>query len=169
MNKLVKFKRGHLYYPEISIYEMLEDTAKRFPQRFAFLYPKKLNFQDFKAKVDIFATILYKLNIKKGDRIALFAPNSIEWEICFYGLEKIGGILVPMNPQFKETEVKYEIEDSGAEVIIVSQNLFPIVKKVKEQIKLTNIIIIDDKIEEDLPSGVFSWQKLMSSTEPITI
>jgi acyl-CoA synthetase (AMP-forming)/AMP-acid ligase II len=78
VKKLVKFKRGHLYYPKISVSTILEDTAERFPERYAFLFPIKMTFREFKEKVDIFATILKNLGVKKGDRVALFAPNSIE-------------------------------------------------------------------------------------------
>ena len=76
---MVKFKRGHLYYPEIPIHAVLEDTAQRFPERVAFLYPHKLTFKEFKEQVDIFATVLKNLGVRKGDRVALFSPNSIEW------------------------------------------------------------------------------------------
>ena len=104
---MVKFKRGHLYYPKIPIHKVLEDTVKRFPDRSAFLYPKNVTFKQFQEQVDIFATVLKNLGVKKGDRVALYGPNSIQWEISFYGLEKAGAILVPMNPLFKETEVEY--------------------------------------------------------------
>ena len=104
---MVKYKRGHLYYPEIPIHQVLEDTAKRIPDRPAFLYPKNLTFKQFKEQVDIFSTVLKNLGVKKGDRVALYAPNSIQWEISFFGLEKAGAILVPMNPLFKEAEVEY--------------------------------------------------------------
>ncbi|MCJ7647780.1 MAG: AMP-binding protein, partial [Candidatus Lokiarchaeota archaeon] len=164
---MVKFKRGHLYYPKIPISAILEDTAERFPERNAFIYPKKLTFREFKVKVDIFATILNKLGVKKGDRVALFAPNSIEWEICFYGLEKAGAILVPMNPQFKETEIKYELNDSGAETIVVSQSLYSNVKSVKEQTSLKHVIIIESEASGDnLPEGTIGWSTLMDSTSP---
>lgn len=167
MKKLVKFKRGHLYYPEIPVSAILEDTAERFPERLAFIYPKKLTFREFKVKVDIFATILNNLGVKKGDRVALFAPNSVEWEICFYGLEKAGTILVPMNPQFKENEVKYEFNDSGAETIVVSQSLYSIVKPVKEQTNLKHIIIIESEgSRNNLPEGTLGWSELMDSTTP---
>ncbi|NHJ23705.1 MAG: hypothetical protein EAX89_03970 [Candidatus Lokiarchaeota archaeon] len=165
VNIMVKYKRGHLYYPEFPVYKLLEDTAKRFPNRLAFLYPKKMSFKEFKIKVDIFATVLRNLGVKKGDRVALYAPNSIEWEISFYGLEKAGGILVPMNPQFKETEVEYESNDSGAEIIIVYQSLYPHVAKVKNNTKLKYIILIESEDREKLPEETLGWSELINTTE----
>ena len=145
MKIVVKFKRGHLYYPEIPIHKTLEDTTERFPNRPAFLYPNKMTFKQFEEQVDIFATALKDLGVKKGDRIVLYTPNSIQWEISFYGLEKAGAILVPMNPLFKETEVEYEANDSGAETIIVFQPIYPNVEGIKDKTNLKNIIIIESE------------------------
>jgi acyl-CoA synthetase (AMP-forming)/AMP-acid ligase II len=162
---LVKFKRGHLYYPKIPIHEILDDTAERFPERLAFLYPERMTFKQFQTQVNIFATALKNLGVNKGDRIALYAPNSIQWEISFYALEKAGAILVPMNPLFKETEVEYEANDSGAELIIVFQSLYPIIEKVKDKVNFKNIIIIESGEKSDIPEGTIGWSALMKVTE----
>jgi len=166
---LVKYKRGHLYYPIIPIHEVLESTAERFPDKLAFLYPMEMTFKQFKEHVDIFATALKNLGVKKGDRVALYAHNSIEWEIAFYGLEKAGAILVPMNPQFKETEVKYEANDSGAETIIILRSLYPVIATVRDETNLKTIIIIEseeDKENLKMPEGAYSWSTLMQNTKP---
>jgi long-chain acyl-CoA synthetase len=166
---MVRFKRGHLYYPEIPVYELLRDTATRFPTKSAFLYPKHMTFIQFQQQVDIFATALRNLGVKKGDRVALYGPNSISWEISFYGLEKAGAILVPMNPLFKETEVEYELNDSGAETIIVYQPVYPNVESIRHNTSLKNIIIIPTTIhttQQDLPKGTISWPELISNTKP---
>jgi len=165
---LVKFKRGHLYYPIIPIHKVLEDTAERFPDKLAFLYPMEMTFKQFKAQVDIFATALKNLGVKKGDRVALYIPNSIQWEIAFYGLEKAGATMVPMNPLFKETEVKYEANDSGAETIVVFQPLYPIVAAVKDKTELNTIIIIESEENKEnlkMPEGTIGWSELMKSTK----
>ncbi|MFX1329594.1 MAG: AMP-binding protein [Promethearchaeota archaeon] len=165
---MVKFKRGHLFYPEIPIHKILKDTAERFPDEPAFLYPEEMSFKRFKEKVDIFATVLKDLGIKKGDRVALYGWNSIQWEISFYGLEKAGAILVPMNPLFKESEVEYELNDSGAELIIVSQPEYPNVVAVKDKTNLKNIIVIDSTEQEEIPNilkGTIRWSELITRTK----
>ncbi|MFW9948675.1 MAG: class I adenylate-forming enzyme family protein [Candidatus Thorarchaeota archaeon] len=165
---MVKYKRGHLYYPEIPIHKVLESTAKRFPDKPAFLYPKEISFKNFKEQVDVFATALKSLGVKKGDRVALYAPNSIQWEIAFYGLEKAGAILVPMNPLFKEAEVEYEANDSGAETIIVFEPLYPIIATIQEKTRLKTIIIIESGGNREhikIQGEVISWSELMNSTK----
>ena len=166
---IVKYKRGHLHYPEIPVHKILEDTAKRFPNRPAFLYPDVMSFKQLMEQVDIFSTALSDIGVKKGDRVALYGPNSIQWEISFFGLEKAGGILVPMNPQFKKNEIEYEANDSGAETIIVSQTEYPNVAEIKEKTSLKNIIIIGsaNKNKIQKPSkGTIGWLELMAETKP---
>lgn len=160
---MVKYKRGHLYYPEIPIHKVLEETAKRFPDRPAFLYPKNMTYKQFKEQVDIFATALKNIGVKKGDRVALYGPNSIQWEISFLGLERAGAILVPMNPLFKETEVEYEANDSGTETIIVSQPEYPNVAAVKDKTNIKNIIVIESG---EKPEGTLGWSELIANTKP---
>ncbi len=168
---MVKYKRGHLYYPEIPVHKILEDTAERFPDRLAFLYPKEMTFKLFKEQVDIFATALKDLGVKKGDRVALYGQNSIKWEIIFFGLEKAGAVLVPMNPQFKETEVEYEANDSGAETIIVYQPLYPYVAAIKDNTNLKNIIVMELEGKEEgpgspeIPEGTIGCLELMARTK----
>ncbi|MFX0032144.1 MAG: class I adenylate-forming enzyme family protein [Candidatus Hodarchaeota archaeon] len=166
MKIIVKFKRGHLYYPEIPIYKILEDTAERFPERLAFLYPEEMTFKQFLEQVDTFATVLKNLGVEKGDRIAIYSPNSIQWAICFYGLEKAGGILVPMNPQFKEVEVEYELNDSGAETIVVFQPLYPNVAAVKDKTKLKNTIILESSQNQKIPDSTLGFSVVMKNTKP---
>jgi len=164
---MVKFKRGHLYYPEIPIHEILEDTAERFPDRHAFLYPEEMSFKLFKEQVDKFATALKDLGVRKGDRIALYGPNTIQWEISFFGLEKAGAILVPMNPLFKESEVEYEANDAGVETIIVSQPEYPNVAAIKDKTNLKNIIVIEQNEKKpETPKGTIGWSELMIKTSP---
>ncbi len=166
MKIVVKYKRGHLYYPEMPIHKILEDTAERFPDKPAFLYPNGMTFKQFKDQVDIFATVLKNLGVKKGDRVALYGWNSIEWEISFFGLEKAGGILVPMNPLFKESEVEYEANDSGAETIIVSEPQYPNVAAIKDKTNLKNIIIIESEENPEIPEGTNGWSKIIAKTKP---
>lgn len=163
---MVKYKRGHLFYPEIPIHKVLEDTAKRFPDRPAFLYPKNITFKQFQEKVNIFTTALKDLGVKKGDRVALYGPNSIQWEISFYGLEKAGAILVPMNPLFKETEVEYELNDSGAETIVVSQPEYPYVAAVKARTKIKNTVVIESEEKPEIPNGTIGWSDMMAKIKP---
>ena len=54
-----------------------------------------------------------ELGIEKGDRVALFLPNSCEFEIAFFGGLKAGAVMTALNPSYKEEETRYQLADSG--------------------------------------------------------
>lgn len=59
--------------------------------------------------------------IGKGDRVALWAPNSAEWIVAALGLMTAGGVLVPVNTRFKAEEAADVIRRSGARVLLVQK------------------------------------------------
>ena len=66
-----------------------------------------------------------------------------------------------MNPQFKETEVEYEVNDSGAEIIILDANLYPTVEKIKENTNLREFLIIESQENAIIPEGTISWSNVI--------
>lgn len=64
------------------------------------------------------AKSFYALGVRKGDRIAIWAPNVSEWIIAAIGVESIGGILVPLNTRMKGSEAADIINRSGASILL---------------------------------------------------
>jgi acyl-CoA synthetase (AMP-forming)/AMP-acid ligase II len=52
--------------------------------------------------------------VERGDRVAIRLPNGTDWVVAFFGAQIAGAVVVPVNMRFKESEVAYVIEDSGA-------------------------------------------------------
>ena len=155
------YKGGHVYYPEIPFFGILEDTIERFPDKHAFLYPEKITFKEFGESVDRIATALADIGVKKGDRVMLFSPNCIEWEIACFGISKAGGVFVPMNPMFREGEVEYQVTDAQAETMIVHESVYPVVKSIRDKIGLKKIIIIGEKQPD-----TYSFHELLERYDP---
>lgn len=59
--------------------------------------------------------------IERQDRVAVWAPNGVDWVIAALGLQYAGAALVPINTRFKGAEVKYLLERSGAKALVVAQ------------------------------------------------
>lgn len=55
--------------------------------------------------------------IERGDRVAIWAPNSWRWVVAALGLQSAGAILVTLNTRFKATEASYVLEKSGARLL----------------------------------------------------
>jgi acyl-CoA synthetase (AMP-forming)/AMP-acid ligase II len=59
------------------------------------------------------------LDVEPGDRVALWAPNSMRWITAALGIQGAGGVLVPINTRFKGEEAAYVLRKSGASTLVV--------------------------------------------------
>ncbi|MFV2174610.1 FadD3 family acyl-CoA ligase [Actinomadura sp. LOL_016] len=81
----------------------------------------RLSFAELAERVRIAAGAFRAQGVGKGDRVAVWAPNSAEWIIAAFGLVTAGGVLVPVNTRFKTEEAADIIRRSGARAVLVQQ------------------------------------------------
>lgn len=100
--------------PSLSVYQLLEQTERDYPQQIAAIdRENKLTYAQLKQAVDRFSASLHRLGFQKGDRVAVMFPNSLEYIISYYGILRLGGIVVQVNPMYQQTELEYILHDSG--------------------------------------------------------
>jgi long-chain acyl-CoA synthetase len=63
------------------------------------------------------AAMLRAKGIGSGDRVAIMMPNLVSFPMIYYGVLRVGGVVVPMNPLLKSREVAFYLGDSGAKAI----------------------------------------------------
>jgi acyl-CoA synthetase (AMP-forming)/AMP-acid ligase II len=83
--------------------------------------PLRLTFNEVVERIRCAASAFADLGVDKGDRIAIWAPNSAEWIIAAFGLLTAGGVLVPVNTRFKAEEAADVIGRSGAKAVLVQK------------------------------------------------
>ena len=130
--------------PEVEkpIFEILRDWAAMTPNNIALrFYGTDLTYGELEEAINRFAQGLLDLGLKKGDRVALFMQNCPQFVISFFGILSAGGIVVSVNPMFKEAELEYEINDANIEILVVLDSLYPVVAKVKAKVSLKHIIL----------------------------
>lgn len=82
----------------------------------------RLTFAQLADRVRCAAGSFADAGIKKGDRAAIWAPNSAEWIIAAFGLLAAGGVLVPVNTRFKPAEAGDIIRRSGAKLVLIEKD-----------------------------------------------
>jgi long-chain acyl-CoA synthetase len=141
-----------LTYPETPLHKLLETSAEKHPTQIAIHYlGKNITYQELNEYTDHFAAALAKLGVQKGDKVAIYLPNIPEYVISYYATSKIGAINTAVSPLYKERELEYQINDSGAETIIFLDTLYPYVKAIKDKTTLRNLIAAN--VGEYLPSA----------------
>ncbi|HET7522997.1 MAG TPA: FadD3 family acyl-CoA ligase [Acidimicrobiales bacterium] len=105
-----------------TIPEMVLSAADRFGDAEAVVDgPLRLSFNDVVERIRCAAGAFASLGVDKGDRVAIWAPNSAEWIVAAFGLLTAGGVLVPVNTRFKAEEAGDIIARSGAKAVLVQK------------------------------------------------
>jgi long-chain acyl-CoA synthetase len=109
----------HLTYPHIPLHSLLDETAVKRPgSPCANFFSRRLTYQQIKDLSDRFAVGIGSLGIQRGDRVVLLLPNSPQFLVAYYGLLKVGAVIVPLNPLSTERELEFYLTDSGAQAAI---------------------------------------------------
>ncbi|WP_069300925.1 AMP-binding protein [Neptunicoccus sediminis] len=96
-------------------------------------YGRTLSWGEVDRLSDQFAGLLQARGVGAGDRVALMMGNCPQFVICFWGIMKLGAVLVPVNPMFKAVELSYQLNDSGAETLVFQDDLAPLVAQVQDE------------------------------------
>jgi len=105
-----------------TIPEMVLSTADRFGDAEAVVDgPLRLSFAEVAQRIRCAAGAFAEFGIEKGERVAIWAPNSAEWMIAAFGLLTAGGALVPVNTRYKTEEAADIITRSGAKAVLVQK------------------------------------------------
>lgn len=124
------------------VQQYLVNAALEFPNKVAVHFMgKESTYKDIYEQSLKLASYLQQLGISKGDRVAIMLPNTPQAVISYFGVLFAGGIVVMTNPLYVERELEYQMNDSGAKVIITLDILFPRVSKVMPHTHLKHIIV----------------------------
>ncbi|PCR90539.1 long-chain-fatty-acid--CoA ligase [Natrinema ejinorense] len=100
------------------------------------------SYEEFWGQTGAFATALEERGLGEGDRVALYLPNVPPFLIAFHGTLRAGGVVVPMNPQYKSREIGHLLGDSEAKVVVALADLVPFVNEVKDETAVEHVVSI---------------------------
>ena len=142
---LRQFRPAHrlVPVPQITLYESLEMSARRFPDRTAiYYYGSAISYRELRAEVDALAGYLQlDCGVRKGDRVLLYAQNSPLWVIAYYAIIRADAVVVPVNPMNLTEELEHYIDDGAARVAIVGAELAGNIRPWLKPGKLDRIIV----------------------------
>jgi long-chain acyl-CoA synthetase len=101
----------------------------------------KLTYRQLNEQVDRMATALYQLGVRKGDRVAVMLPNSPHYVITFFAAVRIGAIVVNINPTYTSRELAHQVNDAGAETIVLLNLFWPRLREVRGETPLKRVIV----------------------------
>ncbi len=102
-----------------------------------------LTYNDLKRKIDALSRFLELLGIEKGDRVAILSNNMPHWGVAYFSVQSLGGVVVPLLPDFSSNEIQNILNHSEAKAVFVSNTLLPKLPETGIQ-SLTDVIAIED-------------------------
>jgi long-chain acyl-CoA synthetase len=106
-----------------SLGQVLPAAATRYGDKPALIADgRTFSFRELDALSNAFAASLSKLDVAPGDRVTLYATNSWEWLVSYYGTLKTGAVVNPINVMLTPTEVAYVTRDCGAKALVGSRD-----------------------------------------------
>lgn len=103
-----------------SIAELIDRAVEKWPDHEAIISgEERISYSELKERTDRLAVSLLRLGIKKGDKVAVLFTNLPQWAYSEFAIEKIGGIVVPINTRYSVHELEYILCHSDATTLIM--------------------------------------------------
>ena len=164
--------------------EVLSRQAQQYPEKDAVVYPElglRWTFRELEALAQQCARGLAALGIQKGERVALWSTNLPEWIVLFFGLAKIGAVMVTVNTLLRRHEVEYLLSQSECCAVILSQGyrdvdypqtLYDIVPELREhnpasKLRSAKLPFLRHAIflGDTAPAGIIPFRQIQESGE----
>ncbi|MGI9184419.1 MAG: long-chain-fatty-acid--CoA ligase [Solirubrobacteraceae bacterium] len=102
----------------MNLAQILIDSAQSDPDQVAVkLDDAELTYRQLEDATAHLAGLLAEHGFTRGDRVGIMLPNVPHFPVCYYGVLRAGGVVVPMNVLLKKREVAFYLKDPGAKLL----------------------------------------------------
>ena len=141
-----------LDYPHLTMYQLVAQAAKRKPNNTAYVFMgKKTSYQEFMQRIEAAAKGLYKMGIRKGDRVTICMANTPQALDCFYALNRIGAIPNMIHPLSAAQEIAFYLNFSKSKAILTLDQFYYKVAEILPQLENECQVLIA-KVVDELPA-----------------
>src|SRR5437588_8224993 len=125
-----------------SLVALLEESFAKFRERRAFIcMDKAISYGELDDMSRDFAAYLQSTGLKFGDRVAVMMPNVLQYPVATAGTLRAGMTVVNVNPLYTPRELEHQLNDSGAEAIVILENFATTLEKVIKNTRVKHVIL----------------------------
>jgi len=122
---------------------------------------RTLSYEQLDRATDSVASNLATAGIGRADRVALLLLNGPEFVLAWFGLAKLGAVVVPLNTALKGEILRYELADAEPKALVIDQRLWPSYAPLRDGLGVGTEWLVDAEGPEiDLPGPVRPWIEL---------
>ncbi len=134
--------KENLEYPDISLYELLEQTASKYPNNLAYeYYGHVVTYKEFIKKIKTVASALKKIGVQKGDRVTICMPNTPSAIMTFYATNMIGATANMIHPLSSENEILLYLQMSKSKYLLVIDANYGKICNIMDKVELNRVIV----------------------------
>jgi len=152
------------------VHNFLEDSAQKFPDKTAFFANNQwYTFTEIEEQANRLAHLFIRHGIKRGERIAFYLENSIEYVVTYYAVLKTGAVTVALNTENLADSIDYILKDCDVKLFITNKKLFKKVQSIFvensapklfiwnppksfSQVTHTHPVVLPDELETQSPN-----------------
>jgi long-chain acyl-CoA synthetase len=125
-----------------SLREVLEESCAKFGSRPAYsCMGRTITFAELDRLSAAFGAFLQARGLTKGARVALMMPNVLQYPVCLFGILRVGSTVVNVNPLYTPRELEHQLNDSGAEMIVVVENFAHTLAQVLSKTEVKHVVV----------------------------
>ncbi len=156
-----------LEYPHKTMYEMVEAAAKRHPNHVAYVFMgKKTTYTEFMKRIQAAAQGLYKMGIRKGDKVTICMANTPQALDCFYALNRIGAIPNMIHPLSASQEIAFYLNFSKSKAVLTLDQFYYKVAEILPQLENPTEILIA-RVADELPAPLSALYPLTKTARAV--
>jgi amino acid adenylation domain-containing protein len=137
------------------LHDFLIESARRLPDKVALVCQKKrLTYGEIERRSNALAHALVKRGVARGDRVIVFADNTVETVVSFWGVLKANAVVSIVNPLTKVDKLAYLLNDCRATALITDGHLTPAFAPAAAKSEHLRAVIVSGAIDEARLSGL---------------
>ena len=125
-----------------SLTHLLEEAFKKYAQRKAYVcMDKSITYGELDTMSAQMGAWLQSRGMQQGARVAIMMPNVLQYPVAMAAVLRAGYVIVNVNPLYTARELEHQLNDSGAEAVIVLENFATTVEQVLPKTKVKHVVV----------------------------
>ncbi|MFX1329165.1 MAG: AMP-binding protein [Promethearchaeota archaeon] len=156
----------HIDYLRTTMYNAVLNTSDKYPDSIAYDFMGyESTYKQLIEEIDQCAKALFNLGLRKGDRMTIAMPTTPQGVICFYAINKIGGIASMIHPLSPPKQIEFFLNLSNSTFALTIDKLYPNFNALFDKTPLKMLILTQlsqDKVEVPENPQIAWWKYIMA-------
>ena len=149
--------------PTITLVELFAQSVAQFgPSTCIVAGGKEWTYDEVDRASNQVANYLLEQDLRKGERVGLFLPNTAEFVIAYYGILKAGGVVMALNPAYTAAEVQTLAVESGIRFLVLPAQSYLKIESLRQTTPIERFVVVGE-LENNPAEGDIAWASLMAN------